>query len=293
VVLYGTIPMYRDLGLSAGNSPSPAGTATGASNAVGLLAGNSAKSSAPTSPSTHTSPTAVTGRDVRQLEENLRALGYRGFTVDSTFNQATAVAVKKWQKDLGLPQTGTVAQGDVVFASGPMRVAQALAKVGDEASGDMLSVTGLTRAVTAAASAQDTAWAGLGNTVTLTLPNGTTTPGKVIHVGTAATAPTGQDGAGNGAPATVPVTITITNQKDLGTLTSGPVSVTYVSQVAKDVLAVPVEALVALAEGGYGLEVVDPKGSHYVGVKTGMFTDALVEITSDQISEGTTVRVPQ
>jgi hypothetical protein len=59
------------------------------------------------------------------------------------------------------------------------------------------------------------------------------------------------------------------------------------------VLAVPVTALVALAEGGYGVEVVDSRGSRLVGVEIGMFSDAddLVEVTGD-LDEGDEVVVP-
>jgi hypothetical protein len=57
------------------------------------------------------------------------------------------------------------------------------------------------------------------------------------------------DGSGQGA-AMLPVTITIKDKKSVGRLDSGPVTVEYVGREVKDVLAVPVAALVALAEGG-------------------------------------------
>src|SRR6266536_4622002 len=59
------------------------------------------------------------GRDVRQLERNLAALGYAGFTVDDTYTAATAAAVRAWQVSLAVPATGTVALGQVVFTPGP------------------------------------------------------------------------------------------------------------------------------------------------------------------------------
>ena len=46
------------------------------------------------------------------------------------------------------------------------------------------------------------------------------------------------------------------------------------------VLAVPVSALLALAGGGYGLEVVEPSGAHrLVGVRTGLFAGTLVQVS--------------
>src|SRR5262245_23469947 len=50
------------------------------------------------------------GPDVRQLEQNLVALGYdpdHAITVDNHYTAATAAAVKRWQKARGLDQTGT------------------------------------------------------------------------------------------------------------------------------------------------------------------------------------------
>src|SRR5262249_40875064 len=74
------------------------------------------------------------GEDVRQLEENLVALGFAdpaGLTVDDKYTSATATAVKKWQKARGVEQTGRVAMTDVVFSSGPVRVSALKVAVGD------------------------------------------------------------------------------------------------------------------------------------------------------------------
>jgi hypothetical protein len=71
------------------------------------------------------------------------------------------------------------------------------------------------------------------------------------------------------------------------------VDVTLVSAQATDVLSVPVAALVALAEGGYGVQVVDGSSARYVAVKTGMFASGRVEISGDGITAGTVVGVPK
>ena len=64
-----------------------------------------------------------------------------------------------------------------------------------------------------------------------------------------------------------------------------------VSVQAEDALSVPVEALLALAEGGYALE--RPDGS-LVGVETGAFADGYVAVTptSGDLAEGDEVVVP-
>jgi hypothetical protein len=48
----------------------------------------------------------ASGPDVRQLERNLWSFGYRGFTADDVFTSSTTTAVKRFQRDLGWPQTG-------------------------------------------------------------------------------------------------------------------------------------------------------------------------------------------
>jgi hypothetical protein len=55
---------------------------------------------------------------------------------------------------------------------------------------------------------------------------------------------------------------------------------------------VPVSALLALAEGGYGLEVVRDDGTtKIVRVDTGLFADGKVEVRGAGIGEGTVVGV--
>ena len=56
-----------------------------------------------------------------------------------------------------------------------------------------------------------------------------------------------------------------------------PVTVIITTVAAEGVLAVPVEAVLALAEGGYALEVADGGGAtHLVGVELGVFADGMV-----------------
>jgi hypothetical protein len=63
---------------------------------------------------------------------------------------------------------------------------------------------------------------------------------------------------------------------------------------ARNVLAVPVSALLALAGGGYGLEVVESTGIHHlVGVTTGIFAGSMVQVTGNEIAAGTKVVVAQ
>jgi hypothetical protein len=93
-------------------------------------------------------------------------------------------------------------------------------------------------------------------------------------------------------PATIDVKVTVANQSKLGRLDQAPVVVRLTAQTVENVLTVPVAALVALAEGGYGVQVVTGSTSRYVAVELGMFADGRVQVTGDGITEGTRVAVP-
>jgi hypothetical protein len=228
-----------------------------------------------------------TGDDVAQVERNLAALGYTGFTVDTRYTWATDIAVRLWQKDSGLTPTGVFNQADVVVASGKLRVASLAANLGDPATnGPVLRYTGTTRTVQIAL---DVALQGLvrpGIAATVTLPGGGTVVGTVTAVGPVAT-----PGAGENDPATIEVTVTVANQSAFGTFDQAPVAVELVSGSVANVLTVPVAALVALAGGGYGVQVVTGATNRYVPVQLGMFADGRVQISGDGIAQGMVVRV--
>jgi peptidoglycan hydrolase-like protein with peptidoglycan-binding domain len=234
------------------------------------------------------------GADVEQFEKNLAALGYSGFTVDDTYSAATATAVKEWQADLGLPETGTVEPGRVVYAAGPVRVDTQEAAVGDPAQPGtaLLTYTGSTRVVTVDLEVADRRLAVKGAAVTVTLPDGRTLPGRVAAVRTVVTP---ADGAGGGSAApttTIEVTVTVADQKALAVLDAASVQVAFTASKRPDVLTVPVAALLALAEGGYGVEVVQGRSTRIVPVRTGLFAAGRVEVSGGGLAEGMTVGMP-
>lgn len=254
----------------------------------------------------------VEGTDVEQVEENLSTLGYTGFTVDDTYTAATAQAARSWQADLGLPQTGAVEPGQVVVTPGAVRVAEHTARVGDRIGGDIgggasvLSYTGTTRLVTVELAVADQALAAKSRTVTVTVPGQGPVKGKISQVGTVATAPEPTSNASGDQASNAPggssstasdarirVTVTIADQKKLGSLDAAPADVDFVSQAREDVLAVPVAALLALPKGGYGVQIVEGGATRIVAVKIGMFAAGRVEIGGDGIAEGVTVGVPR
>ncbi|MFC7592205.1 peptidoglycan-binding protein [Nonomuraea antimicrobica] len=98
------------------------------------------------------------GADVKEVEQNLAALGYTGFTVDTNYTAATATAVRKWQKDHSYLQTGVFDPATVVLAPAAVRVASLAVQLGDPAGGQVLSYTGTTRVVRIPSTSPSRAW---------------------------------------------------------------------------------------------------------------------------------------
>ncbi len=229
----------------------------------------------------------VEGSDVYQFERNLQALGYTGFTVDKTFTAATAAAVKDWQDDLGVQETGKVAPGSVVVAPGRIRVAERKASVGDKTGAPVLTYTGTTRVVSVDLDVQYQRLARKGAQVEVELPGGETTKGTITSVGKVA-----KEGQGDDDPTTIAVTIAVRSQKALGSFDKAPVNVHLISDRHPDVLAVPIGALLAQGDGGYAVQVVTGTTTRTVAVETGVFTEGKVEISGQGLAEGMKVGVP-
>jgi hypothetical protein len=240
--------------------------------------------------------TAEDGVDIRELEANLVALGFAtadSLTVDQDWTPATTAAVKRWQDSLGRDQTGVVAPGDAVVLPGAVRVSAHPIPVGSPAGGPVLEVTGTIRLVSIDLDATKQSLVSAGEAVEVVLPDNTTTTGKITSVGSVAQA--GQDADGDGSPdaSTIEVLVALDDPGAGGSLDQAPVTVRVVTSVAQGVLAVPVNALLALADGSYVVEQVESDGTtSQVPVETGAFADGWVEVTGD-LAEGDDVVVPE
>jgi Membrane-fusion protein len=238
------------------------------------------------------------GKDVRVLERNLKALGYGDdMTVDTSFTWATAKAVKEWQEDLGVDETGRVSPEDVVVQPGDLRVAALRAALGGVARGEVLTATGTTRQVVVNLPVTQQELARIGDQVRVRLPGGNTTTGKITEIGTTASAGSrsgsGQAQTGEGTEtATIPVYVTLTDPSAAGRLDGAPVTVGFTSATRKGVLAVPVTALLAEADGSYVVKVVDGERTRRVPVEVGSFADGLVEVSGAGLEAGMRVEVP-
>jgi peptidoglycan hydrolase-like protein with peptidoglycan-binding domain len=284
VLLFGTVPAYRVLtaGHAAASPPPGTGAGSGTGTGTGTDAGGAGGASGPAVPATK-------GADVRQFEENLRALGYAGFTVDDQFNGRTAAAVRRWQKDLGLEQTGDVELGRVFYVRAAVRVAKLKLTAGALTSGPVLTFTGTIRLITATIKEYEKELAKVATKVTVALPSGKEVGGTVTAVNT----PSDDQGTAAGDEPNLEVVVALDDQAAVNGLDDGPARVRLVAEERKDVLVVPVGALLALAEGGYGLQVVDGGSTRIVAVTTGLFANGKVEVGGSDIRDGMIVEVAQ
>lgn len=261
------------------------------------------------------------GPDVTQLDANLIALGYATpatLTVSDTFTAATSFAVQRWQAALGVTVTGVIPAGQVAYAPGPLRVASLDVTLGAAAQpgAAVLAGTSARPVVSAALPVSQEYLVRRGDQVSVTLPDGTrTVPGVITAISRVAIAGTsggggqpspGPDGVGGpgsresgsggsgpgGSGDTVEVTVRLAHPRAARGLDQAPVTVNIVSARASGVLAVPISALVALAGGGYAVQVITGGTAHLTGVHTGLFSSSLVQVSGPGLRAGLRVEVP-
>jgi hypothetical protein len=259
------------------------------------------------------------GTDVLQLKRNLKALGFTAYgalTVNDDFDSATAVAVEQWQRAQGVAQTGVLTFGSIAFLPGAVRVndQRALAGAPAQLGTPLLDLTSTDLVVSVALDPSLRQLVRVGDGVQIQLPEGQTTGGRVSQIGAATTAAGGPapsagsssasaDGSGQGAggsnaqggagpSATVPMTVSLDRPGDARGLDQVPVEVAITDSVHRNVLAVPVGALLALAQGGYAVAVEDHGTRTLIAVTPGVFDGSLVEIGSSRLQAGMRVEVP-
>jgi hypothetical protein len=199
------------------------------------------------------------------------------------YSWETAYGVQQLEEHLGVSgPPGTLSLGQVVFQPQALRVSQVTGRLGGPASGPVLAATSGRHVVMIPLDVSQQSEVKAGDAVTVTLPDGTITPGTVSSVGAVASTTSGQQGQGP-ATTTIPVTVALTDPSAAGTLDQAPVTVNITTATASNVLAVPVTALLAQSPGGYEVEVVGPGNTRrWVPVTPGpVFDDVngLVQVT--------------
>jgi hypothetical protein len=241
-------------------------------------------------------PGMSTGRDVAQLNQNLAALGFGRRLSGDAYTAATELAIGALQSAHGLARTGVLALGTVVFASGPVRITSVTPALGQAVqAGPVLTVSSTGHEVAIQLDAAQQSQIRIGDRVDVTLPDNSTTPGVVSNVGKVATVPSSDQGNGGSSTPTIEVDVRLLHQSAAGSLDQAPVSVSITTASVRDVLVVPVNALLALAGGGYAVEVAGVGGArHLDAVRLGLFDDAdgLVQVSGQALKAGQRVVVP-
>ena len=235
----------------------------------------------------------TTGQDVTQLNHDLVDLGYASSSNISAlgwdyYSWEPQYAVENMEKALGVSNpSGSLTLGSVVFKPEALRVSTLTGSTGSPASGPIFSATSDRQVVMIALSTSMETEVKAGDSVSVTLPNGSTTPGVITSVGTVA--------SGSSSSATVPVSVKLTNPSAAGSLDQAPVTVNITTASASNVLVVEVGALLAQPSGGYEVEVVGPGNTRrYVPVTVGPIFDdvnGLVQVTGN-LTPGERVVVP-
>ena len=257
-------------------------------------------------PAWRTLSAGMTGTDVRELNTALVQLGYASAAALGPpagwdyFGSETAYALEQFQAHLGMAHpTGSLSLGQAVFLPSAVKITAwgtAIAPgVTATPGAALMTATSDSPVVTIALDTSQQAEIRAGDTVSVTLPSGATTPGVVTSVGTVATT-----NASTGAT-TITVLVALKHRAVARHLSSAPVTVSITTGVVRDALVVPVTALLAQpaqgageAGGGYAVEVTGAGGHHLVPVSVGMIDNAtgLVQVTSGRLAVGQRVVVP-
>ena len=229
------------------------------------------------------------GSDVAVVMDNLAALGYSVGTrprdaTKAELTQRVIDAVKKWQKALGVEQTGTLAPGRVLVLDRPMRVGTVKAQLGEPAAEELFELTPTTRLVSLQVPVSEAGVLKADLPVTIMRPDNRPVPAKVTSVTQVAAT------AENGGSPKADVVITPNNPADVGDLDTAPVRLMVTTESRTGVLTVPLAALIALKEGGYAVQL--PSGG-LKAVKTGLYSQDKVEISGDGVTDGLEVVTAQ
>lgn len=175
-----------------------------------------------------------------------------------------------------------------MYAAGEFRVDSLSTQVGSVIGPGTAveKITGTSPLATVALEMSSARLAKVGATVQVTLPDEKVVPGEIINVTTVVSP------GENGEASTTRIRVTIQFDSALKSMGTAAVAVAFTAGERPDVLAVPVAALLALAEGGYGVQVVDGRTTRIVAVETGLFADGKVEITGNELRAGLKVAVP-
>jgi peptidoglycan hydrolase-like protein with peptidoglycan-binding domain len=244
------------------------------------------------------SPEMSDGADVQQLQAALRALGYGPrLRVDRHFSTGTTGAIRRWQAAVGLPVTGTVPLGQVVFLPEAIRITGHSVERGAMVQPGVPVATGTTdrQVVFVQLPPADLPTTRLGDPVMVLLSDGHTQhQGRIVAIGANATTTGAGSPSGNGAgQSTVQVDIAVDGAIQ-GFIEQAQVQVFITAELHRDVLAVPIVSLRAVPGGRYEVVVVSGGPAGHIPVSVGLIDDIaqVAEVSGPGLTEGLRVEVP-
>ncbi|HEX6390267.1 MAG TPA: peptidoglycan-binding domain-containing protein [Solirubrobacteraceae bacterium] len=155
---------------------------------------------------------------------------------------------------------------------------------GGGTASELMTTTSTRQLVTVKLDATKQQIAKRGARVSVELPSGDVAGGRIARVGKVATAPSSGEGEGGDATATLKVTVKLF--KRVTALDQAPVTVNFEQSRAKNVLAVPVTALLAQPGGKFAVELREGTSRRLVPVTTGLYASGYVEIEGAGLRPG-------
>ncbi|MDX6679130.1 MAG: hypothetical protein QOE31_3182 [Solirubrobacteraceae bacterium] len=158
---------------------------------------------------------------------------------------------------------------------------------GSSTANTLMTTTSSRRVVTVALPTTKSALAKLGQRVTVKLPSGSDVHGPISSVGKVATSASTTSGTTSSTPTEATIKVTIRLLESRGSLDQAPVTVRFEQSRRKNVLAIPVTALLARPGGTFAVQVVEAGGTRRtVPVQTGLYTSGYVEIDGAGLRPG-------
>ncbi len=210
------------------------------------------------------------GPDVTLVADNMTALGYYHGPSDS-WSAALGDAVREWQLHIGATPTGDINPDDVLVLAGPARVSSVEGELG------------------AAPSAVTLAFGSLSRVATFTIHNGTPaalTVGAHVRLSAADERAVGRVASVKTSHRVATVVVSFAQSARLARIGSTQVAMSLTIADQRNVLTVPTQALLALASGGYALQL--PSG-RLVAVHTSTVQGGRIEVAGAGVHAGMTV----